>query len=558
MATTNHVVVPNFAPSSGSQIFNQLWKLTRALKKAGWKYLASGNGSTKDATNDPALDLWGAGTVSNAGGTASITIGTPARGRALVSGLSGIVAADKGRFLTLSGSANGANNHEHQIEEVVSASSVRIDARNFAVVAETASLTWDIRDPLGDSFPSISSVAAWWCARGPSTLKIPITAAPTPGPTGSTFVRGENVVQTTTGAEGEIVGYVYDSGAGYLVIAPRLRGTGSGVYGWDTSNTITGDVSGASVTQNGTALEYRHEMVIHKSTDLASGTIYQGTFEPVADATATFGYCATQSGCTASVAPGEGGTGNAFPAHAWVHWGNGTPSHQSWFGTNFALTCGNAQIMVADCIEEEDHSADGSWILPFSIYALPGGGHNGYAFQRVDDCEDGDLDPYVSMAPVGGMQTLYNNTRTAAGNQTSSGGVTGDAFSSVWLAGSQSGTAHVIWKGWRTLWGNFQDFEACMLRVGQSSTTTLVLAQNYTSSDRLATAPVPTKAREPIWIVSTQTNRKMRKGTLRWLWAVGGGNGTDTYDNKQWLQLTPTAIPLVGGPWDGSSAAQAF
>ena len=88
--------------------------------------------SEKVTNADPGLDPWGAGIVTNAGAAAA-SVAAPVRGRALVTGLSGIVAADKGRFLVLSGSVPAANNHHHQIEEVVDATSVRIDARTFSV-----------------------------------------------------------------------------------------------------------------------------------------------------------------------------------------------------------------------------------------------------------------------------------------------------------------------------------------------------------------------------------------------------------------------------------------
>lgn len=584
--TTNHCVIPNFTPISATNVFNQIWKLTRALKKAGWKYLASGNGTTKDTTANPVNDTWNgtgvgatAGIVTNAGAAAA-SIAAPTRGRATVTGLTGIVAADKGRFLVITGAATGANNNSHQIEEIISATSVRVDARAFAVAsdANNGALTWAVRDPAntGEAYPSATLDAAtgWWCARGPSTLRIPITSAPVAGPGGFTFVRGENIVQAVTGFEGEIVGFVFDSGAGYLVVAPRLRGTGAEPYGLTTANALTGGISGSTVTQVGTALEYRHEVVFWKSTNQTEGSIFHAVYEPVAEgALNSFATIAAQAACTASVAPGgstataNNGSNNGFPTFAWVHWGStnlGTTGHENWMGTNSANPIGNAQIMCADLIEEQSWSADGSWILAMAATNFAGSGHNGYAFQRVDDGEDGDLDPYVSMAPSGGQTALYGNTRTGAGGQTTVGS-TGECFTSAWH-NLTAGTAHVIWRGWRRrgLSGdaatNQQDFEAGLLLAMQTDSalgTGLFVALNTSDAERVATAPVPTKTREPIWIVSSQIARKMRKGTLRWMYVVQGGNGTDTYDTKRWIQLSPTVAPFVGGPWDGVSVPSA-
>lgn len=579
--TKNHVVIPNFPPVSSTNVFNQVWKLTRALKKAGWKYLASGDGSTKDTSADPKSDKWnGTGVGATAGivtnvGAAAASIAAPTRGRATITGLTGIVASDKGKFLVISGAATGANNNAHQIEEIISATSVRIDARNFAVAsdANNGSLTWEVRDPANSSetYPSgtLDAAAGWWCARGPSTIRVPITAAPVAGPDGFTFVRGENIVQTTTGFEGEIIGFVYDASApSYLVVAPRLRGTGAEPYGLTTGNAFTGGVSGATVTQNGTALEYRHEMVIWKSTNQTEGSIFHVVYEPVAEgALNSFLTIAAQAGCTASVAPGgstataNNGSNNGFPTFAWVHWGSavtGGAAHENWNGKNAANPVANAQIMCVDLIEEQNWSADGSWVHAFAVTSVAGGGHNGYAFQRCDDCEDGDLDPYVSMAPAGGSLTLYTNSRTGAGTQTSSGSALDECFTTAWHSNTSAGTSHTVWRGWRKrgLTGdaatNQQDFELSTLipRQTAAAVTSIVIATNASDTDKVATAPVVTKVREPIWIISVQLTRKMRKGTLRWMFTVQGGNGTDTYDGKKWIQLSPTNAPIVAGPWD--------
>lgn len=578
MSTTNHVVIPNVAPVSSVAIFNQVWKLTRAMKKAGWKYIASGNGASKESgTGDPELDNWGAGTVSNVGGAAA-AIAAPIRGRAVVTGLSGIVSTDKGKFLHVSGSGTGANNHYHQIEEIVSATSVKIDARTFAVAVDAGPLTWEIRDPLGDTYPTaLNGVSAWWCARGPSTLKIPITAAPVVGGTGLTFVRGENIVQATTGAEGEIIGFVYDGvSAGYLTVAPRLRGTGTGVYGWDTGNVITGSVSGATVTQVGTALEYRHEIVIWKATTTNTGSIFHGCFESVGESSQMFSTVSTAAGCTAVVAPGGGGTGNTFPTFAWVQLGNGTSgSHCTWDteGTSYAATAGNAQLICCDLIEEQNYSADGSFIYALAAYQAVGGGHVGWAFQRLDDTEDGDLDPYISFSG-GTYGTLYANARTSAGDNQSNQGRNYDMFTAQRDWHNTPGSV-VFCRGWRGRGiagdssSNFQEFEEanlCCHSTGSSGGTlpvenlygTRLHAQSYLSGDYMVTTLVSTKVKEPIWVVSVQESRKMRKGTFRHIGMVNGGNGTDTYESKTWLQLSPKIGAYIVHPWDGVTSAICF
>jgi hypothetical protein len=569
MATTNNVVLANqinaSVASTPPSVFNTIWMLTRAMKKAGWKYKASGDGTSKDTSSAPNSDLWGnAGTTSNPGAAAA-SITANARGRATVTGLSGITSLDKGRFLQITGSGSG-NNGYHQIEEIISSSSVKIDARTATITApdvNNGALTWTIQDPTGTTYPSaLNSVAAWWCAQGPSILRIPITALPAVGPGGFTFLRGENIVQATTGFEGEIIGFVFDSGAGYLTVAPRLRGTGGGVFGLATGNAFTGASSGATVTQNGTALEYRYEVTVWKAANVTAGLIFITQPEPVAEgATNLFSTLASAAGCTATVAPGGGGTGNAFPTQAWVALGSGTAvaSATNWCGNSTSVhPYGNSQIVAVDCLEEQNYSADGSWIWTLACFggqAPAGGGHKILSFQRLDDIEDGDLAPYVSFVSPQ-VKTLSGQSRTSAGATESAAQLTAaDAMSLT--AQNNAAATRVCLGGWyrRGLTSDaFREFETAALIAVQSGTT-FMMAQNVGQGDSIATAPVATSVREPVWVVSLTTGFKQRKGTFRWIYAVGpGGSVGKFYDAKKWVQLSSGLGALVIGPWDGATS----
>jgi hypothetical protein len=543
------------------------------MKKAGWKFKASSDGTTKISSADPAADQWGAGTVSNAGASAA-SIAAPTQGRATVTGLTGIVAADKGRFLLISGAATGANNNQHQIEEVLSATSVRIDARNFAVAsdANNGTLTWSVRDPLGNTFLNTafnSNTIAWWCAQGPSVLKIPITAASV-----GNFIKGENVVQSTTLAEGEVLGYTYYNNTGWLVIAPRVRGSGGGVYGWATANTITGGRSGATVSQSGTALDYVWEVVFAKPANQTTIQILVGQFNTVADSAELFSFCATQAGCTATVHPGGGGTGNAFGAHAWVVWGtNSTPTFGSTIQASnaggFILNFLNAHVICVDALPEQNYTADGSWSLFYSGeesvqgYACLGG--YAYGLHRLNDIEDGEISPYVSVTP-GTAKTLYGNARTSGGVTSSSniGGVTRWG----WFSWDTSmSTTHVMFAGWRgrgLTTEIFVEFEPATLAFTQSAFTH-ILNGTVTQSPRMgATANPITKTKERIWLVNTTAPYNMVKGSFRWMYFVMGDQYTDTYGTDPgWIQLctTGTYVPVqsannpaavVLGPYDGT------
>ena len=179
----------NFALNTTGDVFSGIWKLTRALKKAGWTYKSSSDGSAvKDTTGIAANDTWG-------------------------------------------GNA----------------------------------------DPALDTYPAFGALPAWWNAQGPSTLKIPIGTAST-----GTFIRGENITQATTGAQGELISYLWDipTSQGYLVVAPRVDGAGADPHGWNHVNIITGALSGATITPNATIIEYVREIVFAKGTDLLSGNIF--------------------------------------------------------------------------------------------------------------------------------------------------------------------------------------------------------------------------------------------------------------------------------------------
>jgi hypothetical protein len=541
------------------------------MKKAGWKFKASSDGTTKISSADPAADQWGAGTISNTGAAAA-SIAAPTQGRATVTGLANIVATDKGKFLLISGAATGANNNQHQIEEILSSSSVRIDARNFAVAtdANNGTLTWSIRDPTGNNFVNTSfnpNTIAWWCAQGPSILKIPITTAST-----GNFIRGENVVQSTTLAEGEILGYTYYNATGWLVIAPRVRGSGGGVYGWATGEMVTGGRSGATVSQSGTALDYVYEVVFAKPANQTNIQILLGQFNTVADSAEMFSFCATQSGCTATVHPGGGGTGNAFGAHAWVAWGtNSTPTFSllisdSQFGGQSVMDMVNANVLCVDAIPEQSYTADGSWSLFIIGNNTIGGvvptlGGLLYGFHRLNDTEDGEVSPYVSVVPAA-LKTLYGNARTSSGTNPF-GFVTNihqHSGLSFYCIDTVITTTAVMFAGWRGRGLANEAFTELEIAALNSLQTGGVHALPSARNRAVSVADQAMKSRVRIWLCAYQNNPyPLVKGTFRWLYWVSGDHVTDAYGTDPgWVQLA-TGVPgtnpgaaMIIGPYDGT------
>ena len=466
--------VANYATTGPTDHFSAVWKLSRAMKKAGWVYKGSADGTTKDATGVAGADKWG-------------------------------------------GNA----------------------------------------DPLADPLPGFAT-GAWWCAQGPSILKMPITAA-----VAGTFIRGENVVQATTGAEGELLGAVFDSGSstGWVVIAPRVAGSGSGPLGWDFTKVVTGAVSGASFTASAQVVEYVTQVVFWRSAVGNTGSWFFQCVDPVGESASLFSTLIATAGCTPAIAPGGGGTGNGFPAvGSWVPCGTGgSVAHQFWTGLN-AVNIGKCQIMAANCIAGAGVTADGSFILAYGDPTLNAGSFSGFSLQRLDDQEEGELCPYATWHPS--ATTVTAAVANASGNNAL-------AEAPTWILGtswSRSGAGAInaanVWiRGWRRrglgTGDAFVALEPAGLAVFGSSGNGFPLVNIVTTdAERVASEAVPSFIAEPIWVVCLQSLTKVRKGTLRWLLMVPTGNGTDTYAGKTFVQLAnfvTNSYALIGGPYDGVS-----
>lgn len=592
-----NVTVPNFQYATQGDPFNGMWKMTRAMKAAGWRYKGSSDGTTKEnGTFNPNNDKWGPGVqVGSQTATGAFTIGTPTStkemGTVTVTSLTGFSATGGlsgsgsiGRFLKITGATNGANNGTWQIVKVNSATS--IDVVNPAAVAETTpgSATWTELDALLDAYPAaINNTAgpgAWWCAQGPSMLKIPIGSGTTTG----NFLRGEQVTQDTTGATGEILGVVMDpsGGLGFIVVAPRKSGTGSGQRGWGNTDVIraasspTG--SGAIVTPTGATLEYGQEIVIWKTATSASGHVYIQCIDLVNESTSTstngrFSVMASLGTCTATICPGgaTGGapTSNGFPTtgtFASVGTGgsgaNGT-GLTPWRGNNVTSGLNMCHIMVANCIETAGLSSDGS------ITLAQGGAtsgtaqsYDGFGYLRCDDQEEGDVWPFVWCSETLASDFYSGTTRTVNTTYAGTAATAADFFRcGSWVAFSGS----TAFRGWRrrgfASGDAWQQFGGAIL--GIFSGTSFMAAAFGVSPDRIACTFNGTAAqnsgplaRESIWVISTQNSFRMRKGTLRWWFANQGGYPNGLFVNRTYVQLSgdPNG-PICAGPWDGSTTA---
>jgi hypothetical protein len=476
---------------------------------------------------------------------------------ATLTGLSGLNSTTSlPHYITITNAANSVNNGTFRIVSIISATSCKI--KNSSAVAETGSLTWVENSPTADFYPGtpLTSATAWINMQGPSTMKLPINGAST-----GTFVRGENITQTSSGAQGEIIGYLWDStvSQGYLVVMPRINGTGSGPRGWTsgTTDTITGAISAATVTTFSTPIEFVREFVFWKAANLTQGWIAYQCVDQSSESTSRFSYLASNAaGVTASVAPAGGGTSNTFPSvGTMICIGATTNTYTDWdMYQTVPGSYGRQHAMVVNAIATTGTSSDGSFAYIQGRPDIGAAYNSGFIFSRCDNTEDGDVDPYIWYAGNGGGNYTGSRTSCTAGSN-------GDMWS---YSGANLGSTQA--RGFRrrgfSSYDSFVQFSlvslVAVMAIGDNSIFSL--SYNMTDPENLACTFSSTKLREPIFVFTGAVGAKMRKGTIRWMFAVAGGNNLDTYDGKKWVQVGSYlsnggygTSPFVVGPWDGSS-----
>ncbi len=489
--------------------------------------------------------------VSGTGASISASVGD----EATLTGLSNLTTTiSPGHLITITNASNGANNGTFRVASVISSTSCKI--KHSTAVLESGTLIWVENAPTSDTYPTFTSPTAWINLQGPSTMKLPIS-----GPSTGNFVRGENITQTSSGAQGELVGYLWDTATsqGYLVVMPRLSGTGGGPRGWTSgiTDTITGSISNATVTTFSTPIEFVREFVFWKgSATLAAGWIAYQCIDQSAENSIRFSTLAgSAAGVTASVAPAGGGTGNAFPtAGTMMCIGATVSSVTNWdMQSTTPSVYGRQQVIAVNAIGTTNVSADGTFFMVMGRPDLGSQLCSGWSFQRLDNSEDGDVDPYIWYQ--GGGNGNYAGSRTT---------ITQSANTDMWsyLGGNfQSSQGRGFRRRGFSTFDAWQQFTmgGVIGEINNNNNSYWSLNINGSDPDSIACAFSPTKVREPIFVLSIQLGQKMRKGTCRWMFATGGGNNMDTYDNRTWVQVASQTGgsagrgPFIIGPWDGVS-----
>ncbi len=535
-----HVFLLNQLPPATDHGFSVMWSLSRALKKAGWKYLKSSDGSAAvESTGNPALDKWGAGTTVSSG--AASTLASKTLDDVTVTGLTGMTTAHVGNYITFTGAATGANNTTVQIVEYVSATSMVVRSPSgVAGDANNGSISWTMKDPILDTYPTaLNSTFAWWLAQGPTTVKLSIGAQPS-----GTFQRGEKVTQATSGAIGEVLGVVwYTVSTSSIIILPRV-GT------FDGTNVITGTVSGATVTPTGTVATFVEELVIARSSaNDRTGWVFCQRVDSATESAQQF------SGKTPTItsAPGNSTAANSFPTTAYTCRGipNSTASEflNNVSGSSYFTTAARYHVVAANAIGTANVSPDGTF---WGLACLPG--NNSYSLSalahfRMDDTEDGDVDPFVWMgannSPSRASAATVNSAYLSLNDTTN--GVFGTASGNFW--------------GWRKrgYGGTGDAFLTLNTAYLYYTQTGCLLVRNNGEPERIASHTDLVQVREPIWAVNATIGTKVRKGTFRWMYAVPQGGVMALWESKTWLQVSyangATYAAQVIGPWDGTTEA---
>jgi len=405
-------------------------------------------------------------------------------------------------------------------------------------------------NPLLDTYPTAFDTAAPWIVlRGPSTVKLTFTTSP------GAFLRGEIVTQAVTGATGEVSGYVWDSSlaVGWIVINPQT-GTFNG------TNVITGGTSGATVTPTSYKLFYR-EMMFSKtsSANTYTGSMFYILADSVGESAQLFTTLAASAGATATVAPGQGGTGNTYPAKSLTL--RGTPG--STTGSNLFASSGigaNSQLIAVNAIASAGVSADGSFWITQSFTGGATDGQFVFGFSKLDNYEPGDIDPYVFINP---SATTFANFLAAPTTQNITSKATEFDFSASTgfsVSTNINGLCYLARDGYVSA----RDKQVVVFPSVHYMNTIYMFASGSGTSMRLSNHPqtsaTPLVKNNIVFYYMNTTSNPTElyvKGTAKWMITVSSGNRLDTLDGKKWLYVGSrngsTSIATAIGPWDQST-----
>lgn len=554
-----NAIAPNFPIPSPTNVFACIWKLTRCMKASGWIYKASGvAGSTtasKEVSGVSTADWWGgsptpmADTYTNISTTYTGTSGALNSFPTLsVASTTGFPASGTISVFTESGWADvaytGGGGGGTSFTGCSTVSTGQIKS-GYPIASGSGNIGLD-------------QVAAWIVLQGPTTLKIPISAAPT-----GVSLRGEKVTQAISLAEGELRGFVWDSvgGSGWAVVIPR-----TGAETFDTTNVITGAASTATFTPTGVITKLVREVMFYKSgvagaASLVNGAIFYGCFDDVVEATQRWSAIAAAStACVGNVGPGQGGAGNTFPAQGLIIRGTiNSTAVGAWFSKS-TMFQNNAQIGAANCTSGPGVSADGSFYI-----VVPNTANLNTTYflglQYVETADPGDCDPYVFLTPLQYPYTSWGPQEAQVGTNDSYTlySLTNNSYPNYIVGYQARGHATLdtptMYVMTRLANRNGNDVNGYALTATGGLTTPMRVLNTPAAAPPLVIEPVSFATGGGTYVSACPLARSHIKGRARWFVMCQIGNTYDTFANKSFVGLSVSnggTTPCYAiGPYDG-------
>ncbi len=250
----------------------------------------------------------------------------------------------------------------------------------------------------------------------------------------------------------------------------------------------------------------------------------------------TNGFASTWTGTYVVI--GTGGPGSAS-AGSPPNWDMGGPTAP-----------GKAQLLCANAVNQQGVSADGTW---FYLQSVNGTGYECLSYLRMDNQEDGDLDPYVHQGHWSG--SLNGAASRTADVNGSGSGTDNMRTDQSWL----NSTSSHAWKGFRRRGLSSETYNWFSTAMLADFAAGVYLCQTNTGNpDQVGTAVATTYVRDQLWVWLTPytaqlASGRMRKGTPRWLQICQGASVNSTFDSLQWIVLTSVSgvAQIVVGPYDG-------
>ena len=621
----------NFAIPSATNTFQCVWKTTRAMKAAGWTTKASGDGTNKDTSGVAANDLWGGSTnplQDSYPTAASTTIAAGSNGAVLPQ--STINVASVAGF-NPSGGTIYINGSVTPITYTACSGTTFTGCSGGSATLATGQTVKGL-PALGDA------TVGWIVMSGPQTLKIALNAAPTGtpirgeivtqatsgataelfgyvwdtvgltgwmvlGPQTGTFdaahtltgsISGatlQPLATTTTGVQAigsatiNITSNVGFPAAGIANITTS-GGAATVSYTGTTSTTLTGCtvLTGTGNTSNGGAcgaavVTFNREIMFAKTAaSTVAGYIHYICADPASESGLLLSFLATQSGCTALIPPGCGGTSNRFDTSSPVTGGplvmcvRGTQiaagqftTPDNWFASTTSFGS-NSQIGCANNTPSAGVTADGSFYVGLSTTTA--NTYSGFFFSRVDDVEPGDCDPYVFF-----QTNSLNTIATPVFNRLVTTGVN-SALSYSFPTGC-FGNSGFISTGTSCFFG-YQSrgntvvardvpcvYFGALTTCGYTSNAACTQSMLPTTQMKACCTPATTTpfVREPLSLFcqgGVAGTSRQAKGRTRWCTAYSAGTVLGTYDSKTWLCISGYGVqasqPAIAiGPYDGAT-----